>query len=330
MKKLFTLLTLLFITATFAQQRLIAVKGTVTDAIAYTLTEAITVAQPGDKIYLPGGFYEHAPAINKQVHIIGTGFQDGQNVMGRTTINGSLTLNDQANGSTFEGFYLTDYFVPSGVLDDITFKRCNMGGTTNVYGARFDNSNFINCVVREVLHFAQSGEQFGQSNIITNSFIKRIYRAQYSTIKNCIISLYLQQCDNMIVKNNIFDYTDDLCNIFYESGNMLLENNLIKTSCSSVDLPGVLSNINTIPYVSINSLFVNATDFSFNPLYNYQLQPTIIATSPSAAICGIFAGDYVWKLGSLPIIPNIEQNSSYLDVQAGQFKLNVKVVPQTH
>ena len=34
MKKLFTLLTILFITSTFAQQRLIAIKGAVTDTIA--------------------------------------------------------------------------------------------------------------------------------------------------------------------------------------------------------------------------------------------------------------------------------------------------------
>ena len=329
MKKLFTLLTILFITSTFGQQRLIAVKGTVTDAIANTLSQAIDIAQPGDKIYLPGGFYEHLPAINKQVHIIGTGFQDGQNVMGRTTINGSLTLNDQANGSTFEGFYLTDWFAPATDVSDITFKRCNMLGT--LYQFKFDNCIFTNCVVRECLHFGWDGTgTYGINNVITNSFIYRIYRAKYSEIKNCIIKLYLQQCDNVLVKNNVFDYTDTNCNIFYQSGNMLLENNLIKTSCSSVELPGVLSNINTIPYVAINDVFVNATDFSFNPLFNYRLKVDIIQAFPTAVSAGVYVGTNPWKDGSLPIIPNIEQNSSYLDVQAGQFKLNVKVVPQTH
>lgn len=68
MKKLFTLFTLLFITATFAQQRLIAVKGTVTDAIAYNLTEAIGLAQPGDKIYYPGGYFSYTPAIEIEIN----------------------------------------------------------------------------------------------------------------------------------------------------------------------------------------------------------------------------------------------------------------------
>lgn len=330
--KIFSILAMLLITSTFAQQKLIAVKGAVTDAITTNLTDAIALAQPGDKIYLPGGFFQHTEAIEKQVHIIGTGFQDGQNVMGRTTINGNLTLGDLADNSTFEGFYLSNDFVPSGILDNITFKRCNMSGTTNVNGARFDNSNFINCVVRETLHFAQTGYPQGQSNIITNSFIKRIYRAQYTTIKNCIVSLYLEECDNMIVRNNIFDYTDPSCNLFLSSSNMILENNMIKLICNIASLPGVLSNSNTIPYNVIAEVFMNATVFSFNSTSDFNLVSTSIGNNAGTdgTDIGIYGGSNPWKDGSLPIIPNIEQNNSYLDVPTGQFKLNVKVVPQTH
>ena len=54
--KLFSIVATLFITVTFAQQKLIAIKGSTTDAIATTLDEAINIAQPNDKIYLQGEY----------------------------------------------------------------------------------------------------------------------------------------------------------------------------------------------------------------------------------------------------------------------------------
>lgn len=328
MKKLLTLLTISFITSTFAQQKLIAIKGTVTDTIANTLSQAIDIAQPGDKIYLPGGYFSHTPAIEKEVYIIGTGFQDGQNVTGKTTINGNLTLGIGANGSTFEGFYLTDWFTQTGstVSDNITIKRCNMLGTYPAVYSQYNNSSFINCVVRETLHLGWSnGGTYGQQNVIENSFVPRLYRAQYSTIKKCIISGYIDECDNVTVQNNIFGKPND-CYLIWLSGNITFENNIIPQTCLSGFGDGVISELNSIGFGTINTLFVNATDFSFNPLYNFHLLSPFSGTSTA----GIYGGSNSWKDGSLPIIPNIEQNSSYLDVQAGQFKLNVKVVPQTH
>jgi len=323
--KLFSILAILLTTVTFAQQRLIAIKGSVTDTIANTLSQAIDIAQPGDKIYLPGGYFSHTPAIEKEVYIIGTGFQDGQNVMGKTTISGNLTLGTGANGSTFEGFYLSDWFFANVDLDEITIKRCNMLGTAAA-GA-FSNSNFINCVVRSVLHLGYNS--YGQGNFILNSFVPILYGTQYSTIKNCVISNYIENCDHLSVQNNIFGKVND-CYLLWTSANITFENNIIPQSCLVGYGSGVISEVNSIGFSSVNTLFINATDFSFNPLFNNQLTLSFILSSPGSESCGIYQGDYPWKLGSLPIIPNIEQNSSYLDVQAGQFKLNVKVVPQTH
>ncbi len=325
--KLFSILAILLTTVTFAQQRLIAIKGSVTDTIANTLSQAIEIAQPDDKIYLPGGYFSHTPVIEKKVHIIGTGFQDGQNVTGKTTISGNLTLGIGANNSTFEGFYLTEWFIPTVALENITFKRCNMLGVPP-YNSTINNSYFINCVVRDGLHLGTSG--LGQGNYVLNSVIAYIAYAQNSTIKNCIISNSFGALYDVTVQDNIFGKTSD-CLLLSVSSNITFINNIIPQTClNGYSDGGVISEENLIGFGSINTLFVNANDFSFNPLYDFHLVPSIFATSPNAASCGIFSGDYPWKVGSLPIIPNIEQNNSYLDVLEGKLKLNVKVVPQTH
>ncbi len=338
MKPLFTLLTSLFVTLTFAQQKLIAVKGNVTDAITTTLTDAIALAQPGDKIYLPGGFFSHTTPIDKPVHIIGTGFQDGMNVMGRTTINGSLTLGDLADNSTFEGLYLTEWFTQTenSIADNISIKRCNMKGTNLVYTSNYINSNFINCVVRITLHLGYhdgtSASAAGENNYIKNCIVGNyVQYTNSSEIENCLL-LGVIYCSNSFVKKNVFYRNDTGCDAITSSTGIVLADNLFRLNCYPAYNFGstISTESGTIIYPDISDVFVNVpstTFFDFNPTYDYHLKAPYTTTSPSA---GIYSGSFPWKDGSLPIIPNIEQNNSYLDVQNETFKLNVKVVPQTH
>jgi hypothetical protein len=333
MKPFLSLLTSLLVTLSFSQQKLIAVKGNVTDAITTTLTDAIALAQPDDKIYLPGGYFSHTATIDKPVHIIGTGFQDGMNITGKTTINGNLTLSDLANGSKFEGFYLTDWFYSTTSISNITIKRCNMLGTAPaIGGATWNNTSIVNCVAREYVNLGElSYGVYGQNNTISNSFINRLVLAQYSTIKNCIIPGFVESCDNLTIQNNIFGKTSD-CELVFGCSNITMEKNLVPILCTGYAGLGVISLVNPIAYNTSSAVFVDAPNFTFSPSSNFQL---ISASSGNNAgtdgtDIGIFGGSNPWKIGSLPIIPNIEQNNSYLDVQNQTFKLNVKVVPQTH
>jgi hypothetical protein len=334
MKHLFTLLASFIISSIFAQQKLIAVKGTVTDTIATSLDQAITLAQPGDIIYLPGGFYGYAAPIEKKVHIIGTGFQDGQNVMGRTAINGSLTLGAGANGSTFEGLYLTDWFTQTQgcTSDNITIKRCNMMGTIQVSNSSYINSHFINCVVRLSMYLGEHYSTMGQNNFIQNCIITNwVYRTNSSTIENCLL-VGVSESTNSFVKKNVFYRNDGACDAISNSTGLVLENNLFKANCYSGYNYGstISTESNTTQYPELSDVFVNVPVtpfFNFNPTYDYHLKSPYTTTP---ADVGIYAGDFPWKDGSLPIIPNIEKNESYLDVQNGVFKLKVKVVPQTH
>lgn len=334
MKSLFTLFTSLLITVAFSQQKLIAVKGPVTDAITTTLADAIALAQPDDKIYLPGGYFEYTGTINKKVHIIGTGFQDGQNITGKTTINNNLDLNDLASNSTFEGLYITGWFTQTNVniaSNYVIFKRCNMQGITTNFGSSYNNCSFINCVVRETLHFGEITSTFGINNTISNCFIGSIYRAQNSVVKNCIIGSKIYHSDNVTIKNSIYGSSND-CDLHFGSSNLILNNNFMSTNCVNAYGGGAIEETNTIAFNTTSEIFANATTFTFNSTYNYQLANTSLGQigGTDGTDIGIFGGSNPWKVGSLPIIPNIEQNNSYLDVQNQTFKLNVKVVPQTH
>lgn len=335
--KLFTIITTLLITLTFAQQKLIAIKGATTDAIAITLDEAINIAQPNDKIYLPGGNFEYTGSLEKPIHLIGIGFQNGLHVDGNTVINGNIIINSAGSSSIFEGFYLTGYF-QCGVeanCNNITMKRCNFNGITGSGNFAFSwtNCNFTNCVVRETMDF--STDVINLNCTISNSFIKRVSRFHNSNIRNCIVGSAnsIIYSTNSNIKNSIFAAIDSFNNsygnaISYDCTGLIFNNNATATELGS----GVISDINNIPNNNEAEIFVNATNFFFNPTFDFQLVSTFAGNNAGddGTDVGIYGGQYPWKNGSLPISPTIEQNNSFLDVQNEQFKLRVKVVPQTN
>lgn len=343
--KLFTIIATIFTLAAFAQQKLIAIKGVTTDAIATTLTEAINIAQPGDKIYLPGGNFDYTGNIDKPIHIIGIGFQNGLHVDGNSIINGDLVLDHNANNSIFEGFYLSGY-IRAGVdvtANNINIKRCNFLGIAGNGNFNFTwtNCQIINCVVRETLRFNfYSGivDSYLNNSLISNSFINTVFGLRNSTIKNCIVAsnFSINGCNNLTIFNNIFSYYSGSGvggTVTVNSSNLTFANNVFYLGNSSTIGDGVLSNLNPMYYnSSASEVFTNATDFIFNPTFDFQLLSTFAGNNAGddGTDVGIYGGQYPWKNGSLPISPSIEQNNSFLDVQNEQFKLRVKVVPQTN
>lgn len=343
MKKLFSLFTIAIVSVTVAQQKLIAIKGTTTDAIATTLDEAINIAQPNDKIYLPGGNFEFTGSLEKPIHIIGIGFQNGLHVDGNTVINGNIIINSAGSNSIFEGFHLTGYF-QCGVeanCNNLLIKRCNFSG---IYGSgnfafSWTNCQIVNSVVRETLRFGFYGypsvDIYPNNCSIKNCFIKRISNLTNSIVSNCIFvsASSVIGCSNSTFKNNIFASYDYFNNAYgnaisYGSNGINFINNAVAAGLGD----GVISDLNNIVINNTNEVFVNATDFFFNPNFDFQLLSTFAGNNAGddGTDVGIYGGQYPWKNGSLPISPNIEQNNSFLDVQNEQFKLRVKVVPQTN
>ena len=91
-------------------QNLIAVQNGGNPAFYTNLDTAITYAQNGDTVYIPGGVFNLGTSyhINKQIHIIGVGhYNDSCQATGITYISlNDLYLEDGSDESSIEGIYL--------------------------------------------------------------------------------------------------------------------------------------------------------------------------------------------------------------------------------
>lgn len=310
MKKTFTFLALFCALAIFAQNRVIAIKGPQTDAIATTLQEAVNLAKANDVIYLPDGIYE-LETLDKPVHIIGTGYNTTiAKATGVTRINTdgkTLKITEAASGSILEGTEFYNIEFTEGKAHDVTMKRILANNINGGSGAK--NNTFIEVMVKGYLqHFKNS--------YVYNSVAKFFYNINNSLIKNCIGSSFADwrhssfyssymQLSNTIIENSIGVYT-------YGLSNCTLVNTHFTNSRDK-----------------FKALFKNVT--SDTPAYtqDYHFAEDASISGADISKMGIYNGDYPWKENAYPFAPMVKEDNSYLDVQNEQFKIKVRVIPQT-
>ncbi|MBK7286058.1 MAG: hypothetical protein IPI95_02550 [Flavobacteriales bacterium] len=187
-----------------------------TPQVFTTVNEALTAAQPNDKLYFSGGTFLEAAGItiDKPLHFIGAGISpDTANVTGVTTLStgGStrITILTEAGGSTFTGIN----FNPGGNIQygtdpndddpkDLIFQRCAFAkaiGMAIEEGASA-SSSFDECIFRGTI----TG---GASNaVITNSILDgatlSLFRPSGLIIRNSVVlDARLQNSGNAIVQN---------------------------------------------------------------------------------------------------------------------------------
>lgn len=310
--KLLVLPIVLFITIGLnAQQPLIAIKGSVTDTIAFTLQQAIDIAQPNDKIYLPGGTYSLTDSIQKNVHIIGTGFDHQiERLLPVTIFTNNILIGSQSNGLIIEGVKINNDLRIFSY--NVSVKRCLIMNNL-ILGS--NNITIINVFVANKLTGANptTGVNYNSFNIIvSNSLFCGIDFINNSTINNSIIGPHfgttaaVRSCHNLIITNTILSSLSIQTNPNFNhySSNIVFQNSFQNT--------GFFNNFSlSIPLSYFNS------DFS-------------LIVSPETSNIGVYHGDFPWKDGGQPINPHILENNSFLDVQNEEFKLRVKVVPQTN
>ncbi|MCH8555035.1 MAG: hypothetical protein LAT76_07750 [Schleiferiaceae bacterium] len=299
MKYIYTLFFgLLFICTSKAQQPLIAIKGAVTDTIATTLQQAIDLAQPNDKIYLPGGTYTLTDSIQKPVHIIGTGYNHLiDRLLPISNFVGGILIGNQADGLILEGVRSNGAIMVRA--NDVTLRK--------VYAPTV-NANKTNLLVIQSI-FHGSNSVFGFNANISNCLINEASGSQSSDFINCVIGLFRingqSTNHNSIVTNSILGVVWN-CSISYNN------NSVFNSSCVGYNTPDFMNCFNG--YISFSDL---NSDFSLSP------------SAPIQGI-GIYHGNYPWKDGGQPINPHILENNSFLDIQSEEFKLRVIVVPQTN
>jgi hypothetical protein len=295
MKPFFTFLLILVCASHYAQQPLIAVKGPETDAIATTLQQAIDLALPHDKIYLPGGNYQLTDSIQKPVHIIGTGYNETiPRLLPVSYLPNNILIGSQADGLILEGVKANSIIVRT---NNVSIRKVH----AKIIDCKNNTLNVINTYVWETLNG-------GNNATIRNSIIQNVYFTHNSHVKNSII-IYSYFWGTSGATNNLF------------------------TDCVFRGITNVTYGNNQL----INCLHANSSDVTFNSYFNNSKNNVFdltsdLSMSSTAPIqnTGIYHGESPWKEGGQPVNPHIEQNNSFLDVQTEQFKLRIKVIPQTN
>ena len=318
-KRLLSLVVLLIVSSyNLKAQNLIAVQHSGSNTAFYTsLDDAVTNAQNGDTIYLPGGAFAvngDALTINKELHILGVGYNtDSTFATGVTKINARITFVSGANNSTINGIYLngviwcgTDSYNED--VDNIIISRCHIN--QSIYISRLSNNwslteNIIDGTING--YSSSSGGISAQSNYFSNNIINS---AIYNFGSN-------NQFLNNIIKNNAYYSLNNVTGCVFEN-NIWLNSNLVNySSCifnnnlciGSINITVDCLGSNNIMGQASSLIFINNISGGFGFLYsdNYQLQSTSPGKNAGTdgTDIGIYGGAFPWKEGSVPHNPHI-------------------------
>lgn len=322
-------------------QNLIAIDHNGTTSFENVLDSAISHAQSGDTIYIPGGSFNLNKYINKRLHIVGVGYNaDSSAATNYTFISSPLNLIAGADGGSICGISLpngvkfgnTSY---SGCPSNYTISKCYVGSICSwgSYSYQYSpvNNTFIENIIDNVL-FAG-----GQSNIFFNNIINSITDiGSYNVLKNNVFLAanwpLSSRLTNSNIDNNIFIGTSSF-NVGYSSydfANNVINNNLF---VDNISFPFNSSNIgsNNIVNQTQSSIFINQTGSVFNYSHDYHLKSTCPGKNAGTdgTDIGIYGGSYPWKEGSIPFNPHIQYKKINAKTNSnGTLPVQIKVKAQ--
>ncbi|TRX36370.1 hypothetical protein [Flavobacterium restrictum] len=314
-----------------------------TTCTPYTdLTTAYNAATAGDYLYLPAGDFTLGVWINKEIHFIGAGFDINASITtGITRISGDIILQSGANGSSFEGFYLTGNFKNYGSLNAITFAYLNLNRTDPYYegqGWTWNNCVVKNSVVREYLYLGSGTSYLGENNTIMNSIVNSFHSMNHSTVKNCVVSIHnttnycFNNIKNSVVKNCIIGgqgLNADAANV---SDNILFLNNATEAASGQlINAKPFCTEVNNSYGITATDTFVTATGYTYNQTFDYHIKATSAAHNggDNGADIGIYGGSTPWKDGAIPSNPHIFfKNIASATDGSGNLPVQIKVSAQ--
>jgi hypothetical protein len=339
-----TIISAIFIISTsigLKAQNLIALQHNGTPLFYIKLDDAVTNAQNGDSIYIPGGDYSLSVPINKSIHIIGVGHHpDSTRVTGVTSISGAIVLQQGASYGSLSGLSNGwEVNINNDSISHYSISRCSLARV----GLGGSNPAMAYCI------FSENVIQYGIACLLTGH-----PRVSYCLfLNNIICGGSYGNMTNCTYKNNIFmvnagcdaggwcnyaasaAYSSFESNIFLSNGttnplapcaSAIVNNNLFVRDYA---IPGS----NNIVNQSQSSIFVNQTGDNFNYAHDYHLQAS--CPGKSAGIdgtdIGIYGGTSPWKEGSIPANPHFQFKSVGGTTDAnGNLKVKFKVEAQDH
>jgi hypothetical protein len=327
-------------------QKVIAVQNTNRTLLYDKLDSAITYAQNGDTIYLPGGSFNLTIPINKRLHIVGVGHNpDSTTATGRTIINGRIILESGADNGSVTGSYLTAGSVYGGLIDfnsDIngySITRCYVAtGISNGSG-----KNVRNIIIREnvigghdICSFCSNWYSIllsSPNHLITNNILLAKVDVNNSTLQNNVFLFYAPLAfypyplsgSDCIVENNIFA----------ASGNPI-QNSIFRNNVNGgINGVGGIGNQGSGNYLtgeSLNSVFVNynsSTGWDYNSDFHLAPGSPYAGKGTDGKDIGIYGGAFPWKDGSIPFNPHIAAKKiDAINDANGNIRVQIKVAAQ--
>lgn len=298
---------------------------------AGALINAYTNSLAGDTIYLPGGSFLPPPGFDKGLHIYGAGhYPDSTMASGKTFINGTITLNENADNFHLEGVEVNGSinFNNNASVNQVTIKYCKVNVEIAVSGNLNTPSNNI-AIINSVLigdvllnnatnvaiynsiiqkHITNSvGNQFYNNVILFSTQYGSDYFLNGDAINN---NLY----NNIFPQN--FPYT-----ITAGSGNNYKYNLF---NLASPDLGYTYVSVNNYFGVPQSSIFVNQSGSGFDYTHNYHLLVPEVYPGSDNTVIGIYGGYFPYKEGAVPSNPHI-RSKTIAPATDAQGKLNVLI-----
>lgn len=333
---------LLLALSVHAQLPRIIVQGTSTPQVFTNISEALTAAQPNDKLYFSGGTFTAALGItvDKPLHFIGAGIHpDTANVTGVTTwvTGGStrITITTAASGSTFTGITFNpggDILYGTSAADDdptrLIFQRCAFSRPVSLGYAEgsSSSSSFNECIFRYTL------TGMAGTAVITNCIFDRagisLFRPSGLFLKNSVIlGARLQNSENAVVQNCVFTYNGAP---LWQVGGVQISNCLITGTDMFSNSYGNFES-NNIHGQAAASIFINET----NGIYSFDDDLHLSAGSPGLSAgndgrdIGIYGGGSPYKEGMAPYNPHYQAATiNGATNLAGELPVNIRMAAQ--
>lgn len=239
MKKSVILLFAIFsAVVTISAQQIAVVNGSGKTSVFEDLNLAITSAEDGSTIYLPGGGFQvkDETKITKRVTIMGIGHKaDGDNADGNSIISGNLNFASGSDGSAVMGVFLSGD-VNIGTDDDvknILIRYCNVKNIevkNDSCSGVVVNQNYIreNCHMGGTNAFVSNNVMNGIDHVNGGQIINNIFSGAVVRIGYYSTPYTYSNVNNSTVKYNIHPHG------FYSCNNNLAQFNTENSDFSAI------------------------------------------------------------------------------------------------
>jgi hypothetical protein len=300
-----------------------------------TLANAVTAANSGDTIYLPGGSWNiGTQSIAKSLHIIGVGHNpDSAQASGITTLTGDISLDANSSNGSFVGINLMGSFLTTtALIQNYKMRRCVIAGAVS-FGTNFTTAILEENVFKSVVNGTGSTNNLYFYN---NFFWYSFNGMQNSVFKNniffCSSSPGSSTITFSLFENNIF--TDAFVTTYLATGKITSSQFFNNLFTEGPTFPyGTNSGSNNKTGQVLSNVFVSQSGTSYNYSHNYHLKNGCLGINAGTdgQDMGVYGGVFPWKDGSVPHNPHVifKNFSGYTDPN-GDLQINIKVKAQDH